>query len=128
MEEFDKWNEVKKITSTKNYPLHFREREIYFIRIGKNIGFEQNGKGDFFLRPVLILRKFNRYFFIGIPLTSQPKNDIFHFPFQLKGKQSYVILSQLRSFDANRLERKIGTIPHEEFSLLKKRLKEVLKL
>jgi len=38
--DFDKWNEIKKETNKKQYPLHFREREIFYIRIGKNIGFE----------------------------------------------------------------------------------------
>ncbi len=129
MNEFDLWNEIKKETNRKNYPLHFKEREIYFIRVGKNIGFEQNGKGKYFLRPVLILRKFNRFFFIGIPLTSQAKEDIFHYKFLFKSnKESYAILSQIKAFDANRLERKIGKINKNDFLKLKKKLQELLKL
>ena len=129
MEEFDLWNEVKKETNKKNYPLHFKEREIYFIRVGKNIGFEQNGKGEYFLRPVLVLRKFSKYFFVGIPLTSQAKADMFHFRFSFRNnKRSYAILSQIRAFDANRLERKIGKMNNDDFLELKKRLKELLKL
>ncbi|BCD61163.1 MULTISPECIES: type II toxin-antitoxin system PemK/MazF family toxin [unclassified Nitratiruptor] len=126
---FDQWNKIKKSTNKKNYPLHFKEREIYYIRIGKNIGYEQNGKGDFFLRPVLILRKFNRFFFIGIPLTSQAKDDIFHYKFSFKeNKESYAVLSQIRAFDANRLERKIGKMSNNDFIELKERIKELLKL
>ncbi len=129
MDDFDLWNEVKKETNKKSYPLHFKEREIYFIRVGKNIGFEQNGKGEYFLRPVLVLRKFSRYFFVGIPLTSQAKEDMFHFKFSFKAnKHSYAILSQIRAFDANRLERKIGKISNDDFAELKKRLRELLKL
>jgi len=129
MEEFDLLNEVKKETNKKNYPLHFKEREIYFIRVGKNIGFEQNGKGEYFLRPVLVLRKFSKYFFVGIPLTSQAKEDMFHFKFSFRNnKRSYAILSQIRAFDANRLERKIGKMNNDDFLELKKRLKELLKL
>ena len=129
MKEFDLWNEVKKETNKKNYPLHFKEREIYFIRVGKNIGFEQNGKGKYFLRPVLVLRKFSKYFFVGIPLTSQAKEDMFHFKFSFRdNRKSYAILSQIRAFDANRLERKIGKMNNDDFLDLKKRLRELLKL
>ena len=128
MDEFDLWNEVKKTTNLKNYPIYFKERDIFFIRIGKNIGFEQNGKGEYFLRPVLILRKFNKFFFIGVPLTSQAKEDEFHYKFLLKHKTSYAILSQIRAFDANRLERKIGKIGNEGFKKLKNKIKGLLKL
>ena len=129
MDKFDLWNEVKKTTNKKNYPLHFKEREIYFMRVGKNIGFEQNGKGEYFLRPVLVLRKFNKFFFVGIPLTSQANEDMFHFKFSFKeGKSSYAILSQIRAFDANRLERKIGKIDNKNFKILKDKLRELLKL
>lgn len=48
------WHKIKiKISKNKNF-LKFNEREIWFIRLGQNIGFEQNGKGEQFMRPTLI--------------------------------------------------------------------------
>ena len=57
MKNFDQWNEVKKETDTNVALPLFKEREIYNAKIGENIGFEQSGKGDEFVRPVLILKK-----------------------------------------------------------------------
>ena len=38
----------------------------------ENIGFEQSGKGDEFLRPVLILKRLTKEMFFGIPLSTTP--------------------------------------------------------
>ena len=56
--KFDNWNEIKKTTETIGNVPQFKVREIYHTKIGENIGFEQSGKGDEFLRPVLILKRF----------------------------------------------------------------------
>ncbi|WP_295055869.1 type II toxin-antitoxin system PemK/MazF family toxin [Sulfuricurvum sp.] len=126
---FDEWNETKKTIHAKTQLAHFREREIYVSTMGSNVGFEQDGKGEDFVRPVLVLRKFSKHSFIGVPLTSVVKEDIFHCPFSfVEGKKSYAILSQVRLFDAKRLERKMGMIHEDDFNELKMRLKELMKL
>lgn len=126
---FDEWNETKKIVHIKTVSAHFREREIYVSTMGSNIGFEQDGKGDGFVRPILVLRKFSKQSFIGIPLTSVIKEDMFHYGFSfIEGKMSYAILSQVRLFDAKRLERKLGMVHEEDFEKLKIKLKELMKL
>lgn len=67
--------------------------------------------------------------FIGIPLTSSIKEDMFHYGFSfIEGKASYTILSQVRLFDAKRLERKLGTINEEDFEKMKNKLRELMKL
>lgn len=126
---FDEWNETKKTIHAKTQLAHFREREIYVSTMGSNVGFEQDGKGEDFVRPVLVLRKFSKHSFIGVPLTSVVKEDMFHYPFSfVEGKKSYAILSQVRLFDAKRLERKMGMIHEDDFNELKMRLKELMKL
>ena len=57
-EIFNQWNDVKKRTQEKTVTAYFREREIYWANLGKNIGYEQNGKGEDFMRPILIFRKY----------------------------------------------------------------------
>ena len=37
------------------HSVSFKERDIFWVSIGQNIGYEQNGKSDIFSRPVLIL-------------------------------------------------------------------------
>ncbi len=98
---------------------YFHEREVWYCHLGENIGFEQDGKGLSFMRPILILRKFNQEIFWGLPLTSTLKTSDYHsivdFDF---GKKSTVILSQVRLFDVKRLSHKIGIVPELEFEIL----------
>lgn len=63
----------------------FKEREIWWRSIGTNIGTEEDGKNAHFERPVLVLRKFNRDIFLGLPLTSTRKDHRYHFHYRLKG-------------------------------------------
>jgi len=102
MSEFDRWNEIKKEIDKKEKLPHFHEREIWFISVGENIGIEQNGKGEKFLRPVLIIKKFNKEQFLGVMLTSKCKDS--KFLFKIK-ENSCVNLSQIRVFSAKRLLR-----------------------
>lgn len=44
LEKFDEWNIEKKQIESMKIRTHFKERDIFYIRAGKNIGFEQNGK------------------------------------------------------------------------------------
>ena len=54
---------------------------------------------------------------------------MFHYGFSfIEGKASYAILSQVRLFNAKRLERKLGTISEEDFEKLKNKLRELMKL
>lgn len=128
-EEFNKWNNLKQEIENKKEGGMFKERDIFYINIGKNIGFEQDGKGEKFLRPVVILKKFNNLVFLGIPLTSKVKKDNkFYFKFSFKDSFiSYAILSQIRLFDWKRLERKIGMIEKNDFIELKKAFIEIIK-
>ena len=73
--DFDRWNEKKKKLNDNEISFGFRERDIFNIKMGQNIGHEEKGKGDDFIRPVIVFKKFNRHIFFGIPLTS--KRDIF---------------------------------------------------
>ncbi len=129
MEKFDKWNDVKKKLHTNNIYRGFKEREIFYAHIGENVGFEQNGKGEKFMRPVLILKKFNRFVFSGIPLSTTLKRGKYYFEFKFSGeKTSVAVVSQIKLFDTRRLLNKIGVIKNEDFLSLKQRIKEVYTL
>ena len=67
---FDEWNECKKNRDKNDIDIYFYEREIWWCAIGVNVGFEQDGKGERFARPVLIIRKFSKNVFLGVPLTT----------------------------------------------------------
>ncbi|DAB39142.1 MAG TPA: toxin-antitoxin system protein, partial [Sulfuricurvum kujiense] len=60
MKKFDEWNEVKKDTDYNTRIIGIKPREIFWAKIGENVGYEQNGKGDNFARPVLIIKKLTK--------------------------------------------------------------------
>ncbi len=125
--DLDRWNILKKQVECSKQLIKFRQRDIIFMKIGANIGYEQDGKGDEFLRPVLVYKKFSNRTFLGIPLTSKKKIDKFHFEFEFsKDKKSYAILSQIRLFDVKRASYKNKTINNSEYEKLEKRLKDFL--
>lgn len=127
MDTFDIWNSQKKKIHFHDVKRHFKERDIYYARVGHNVGFEQNGRGVSFLRPVVILRKFNDRLFWGIPLTRTKKKGDYYYSFSFThNKMSTAILSQLRLFDSHRLMHKIGMISPIDFENLKKKTSNLL--
>jgi 2-dehydro-3-deoxyglucarate aldolase len=112
---YDNWNKLKKNISIKDKNINFNIRDIWFINMGKNIGFEQNGKGDKFLRPVLIIKKFTKNLFFGIPLTSTLRDGNYFDKVKLHNKSSGLLLLQAKTFDSKRLVYKMGTIGNKQF-------------
>ncbi len=126
--EFEKWNKQKNILDKNSFRLFFHEREVWFVSLGANIGFEQDGKGEEFLRPVIIVKKFNNDVFWGIPTTKRSKTGEYYFSFSYKdGCFSMAILSQLRLIDAKRLKYKIGTVKEIDFLNIKRLIISFLK-
>jgi len=123
MNKFDEWNSVKKKTEGNKRKLGIKSRDIFWAKIGQNIGSEEYGKNDNFARPVIIIRKLTHDLFIGIPLTSTIKdNDYFHsFEYTNKSngltKNSAMIL-QVRTFSIKRLMNKTGVINKEDFEVV----------
>jgi mRNA interferase MazF len=130
--DFQKWHtEKEKLNETENR-LFFHEREIWYCSLGANIGFETDGKGEDFLRPVVIVRKFNNEIFWAVPLTKSKKpiskkSEKYYFAFSfIPEVKSLAVLSQLRLIDACRLRRHVGEINEAEFQELTKKLKTLL--
>ena len=124
IKDFTSWFGLKpQIHQAKERP-HFREQEVWFGALGMNVGFEQDGRGEKFLRPVIILKKFNQEIFLGIPLTGTAKTGKYYYAFSFKkGIISTAILSQVRLLDGKRLYYKAGFVPAKDFMEIKKRLK-----
>lgn len=118
------WHKIKfDINSQKERP-HFHAREIWFCSLGFNIGFEQDGSGSDYLRPVIILKKFNKEVCLIVPLTKNKKNGIHYFSFSYIDEiESTAILSQIRLIDSKRLKYLSGYISENSFKMLKEKLK-----
>ena len=125
-QEFEDWNIIKQKVhiSCKNiYPKH---REIWYISMWKNIGFESNGKGDDFKRPVLILWRIWTMFLV-VSMTTKGKNNHFYFELDRKyfNKNSFITLSQFKTIDKKRFIEKIWKIDENEFQTIKNKIKSL---
>jgi mRNA-degrading endonuclease toxin of MazEF toxin-antitoxin module len=128
VKKFNKWNEVKINIDAKEKLALFKARDIFWANIGENVGREQDGKGQDFTRPVLVIKKFSKTMFFGVPLSSKSKNGSFFFGFTFQGKLSTALLVQAKMYDVKRLDKKMGMIDKDNFEKLKERLKVLLEL
>ena len=121
--DFAKWHTRKSEIDKREPRVFFHEREIWFCHLGANVGFEQDGKGDLFGRPVIVFRKFNKQVFWAIPLTTREKTGKFYVSIDLRdGVHRMAILSQLRLLDAKRLYQKVGVISEETDKIIEEKL------
>ena len=117
--DFWKWHDKKENIHDEGHRVFFHEREIWFCHLGANIGFEEDGKGENFGRPVVVFRKFNNEVFWGVPLTTRTKKGRFYFPIDLEDDlPRRAILSQLRLLDAKRLYQKVAVISDANYAKL----------
>ena len=132
--DFKKWHGKKELIDEIKQRPFFHEREIWFCHIGLNIGFEQDGSSEEFLRPVVIIRKFTDKIFWGIPLTRSKehhkinkKSEKYYYSLVfIPGVKSVAILSQIRLIDARRLARLMGMMEEKDFKILKQKLKDLI--
>jgi mRNA interferase MazF len=116
MKDFIGWNEKKiKLDGYKKYK-HPKVQEIWWCSIGVNVGTEIYGKGEYYLRPVIIINAEIGESFIGIPLTSRIKTGKYCCVVKVKeGKLSTALIHQIRNFDKRRLIKKIGILELENY-------------
>ena len=126
MKNFINWHKIKTNIENKEQRINFQIRDVLSCSMGENIGFEQDGRGEEFLRPVVVVKKFNNEIFWGVPLTHTDKKGKYYFDFKLNDDVSVAILSQIRLFDIKRVKYKIGMINEEDFSTLKEKIKQLL--
>ena len=126
MKDFDSWNKKKKDINLKNNLIGLKERDIVFVHMGINVGYEQDGKGEEFLRPVVVLKVFNRNLFFGVPLTTKKRDGSFfvdiNFNHGDKHYKNTAIIVQAKTFDTKRARYKKGMIIKEDFERLKDKL------
>lgn len=114
--DFTQWHSEKTKVHQSESCVFFHEREIWWCRIGLNIGYEQDGKGDNFARPVIIFKKFNNEVCWIIPLSTKIKKGKFYVLIDLGDKiERVAIISQLRLIDAKRLYQKINVLSNVNY-------------
>lgn len=123
---FDAWNECKKKTDTEQSRF-YTVREIWWCRLGLNIGTEQDGKGEWYVRPCVILRGFGADACLVVPLTtSEREHPLRVFVGLVDESVARANLSQIRVVDTRRLEQRIGFLEKNIFVKLRKAAKDML--
>ncbi len=122
--DFSKWHKTKsKINDLDSSQIYFKERDIWWCYFGANIGFEQDGKGAEFLRPVLLFKKFKRYTCWVIPLSLQIKyGDTYFLMLSESNRIRLASLSQMKLIDSKRLLKKVDSISAQEFIYIKEKV------
>jgi mRNA interferase MazF len=121
--DFDRWNKLKKAinASAESKRVYFHEGDVWWVRLGVNIGFEIDGKHKQFARPVIVLKKYNQYSFLALPLTTAARANRWRVPIgEVAGKDAFAVLSQLRNLDSLRLYQKIGHVDAHLLARIKK--------
>ena len=125
--DFDKWNVEKKKIHASNGSKFYSEREVWWCSLGVNVGFEQDGKGEDFSRPILVIKGFSKNVLLCILLTTRLKEGKYYCDISLGDDiKRKVILSQVRLIDSKRLEEKIGTIDESQFSVIKQKITRLI--
>ena len=115
LKQFFAWIRLKQALHESDHkPPLFKEGEVWWCSVGENVGSEVNGKSDRFTRPVFVLRKYDRYTFHGLPLTTKEKTGTWYCPIEFLNKKQTVLLMQGRTFDYRRLKEKMGQLEASE--------------
>lgn len=123
MKNFDAWINQKKQIHDSVKKLFCNERDIWWAYLGANVGCEQDGKNGDFVRPVLVLRKFNNQVFLAVPLSTQIKPcNKYYVRIDHGGKAVSSVISQVRLLDTKRLKRKMYRLDKEQYEFIRNRV------
>lgn len=124
--DFDSWN-IRKKELNATLPNFYRARDIRWCSLGVNVGFEQDGKNETYRRPVLIVRGFSLNVCLVVPLTTSTKMNPYHISIGvIKGRENFVITSQIRLIDTKRLHARIGILDENKFDEIRKAIRNLI--
>ena len=124
--DFDTWNKYKKEIDTQKGLKFYHAQEVWWCRLGLNIGSEQDGTGDGFERPVLIIKGLSRKTCIVLPLTSSAQIHPMRLPLgDVGGKNASALLSQIRTIDTKRLIEKVCFLDGHRFDHIRKAVRDL---
>ncbi|MBI5138738.1 MAG: type II toxin-antitoxin system PemK/MazF family toxin [Candidatus Vogelbacteria bacterium] len=120
---FVAWIKVKIKAHLSERTQFFREGEIWWVHLGYNVGCESNGKNNNFERPILVIKKFNRDSFWGIPMSTQIKAGAYYYTFSLQERRYCLNLSQLRLLSSRRMLRNIDVLTSADMISVRQRIR-----
>lgn len=128
IKDFDRWNEwKKKLHLSDNTKRYYHEREIWWCSLGINIGYEHDGKGVFYQRPILILKALSANTCLVVPITSSPIKHKLRIEIgYVNEKNASAVISQMRVVDTRRLVKRIGYLEMHLYNQVRKAAKDLL--
>ncbi len=127
LKNFDEWNKFKKHVDVDERHKPYQERDIWWCSLGTNIGFEEDGTGIDYRRPVLILKGFSEQTCIVVPLSTSLKKNPYYIEIgEIEGRKASAIISQVRLVDTKRLSLKIDVLSRKKFNIIRQAIKEYL--
>ena len=137
MKDFDKWNIQKKkihsrflktlnVVNSEISEVYVHEREVWWCALGKNIGYEQDGSGEFFLRPVVILKKFGSNTCLVVPFSTTTRKAWYRHDLVLDNENIKALITQFKVIDMNRLVEKHSVLDKIQFKKLKNKITEII--
>lgn len=121
------WSHKKIAIDTREQPvIRYKEREVWWVEIGHNVGSEQNGSVTTYSRPVVIVKGFSATLSWGVPLSTTSRRGLYDKTITIKGEESVALLSQLRAFDTRRLGDKLGVVDENDMNSLRRALIRLL--
>lgn len=117
IKNFLEWFKLKpKLDQNNLKPRFVKEAEIWWCKIGENIGTEISGKGEKFTIPCIIYKKLSSYSFVVIPCSTQIKDGDWFVKLIQKKKEMVACLHQIKMIDYRRLDNKVGTLDDTDFA------------
>ncbi|PIQ91317.1 MAG: hypothetical protein COV70_04300 [Parcubacteria group bacterium CG11_big_fil_rev_8_21_14_0_20_39_22] len=121
--DFDSWNILKQKINIRNDRVFFKEGDVWWVNLGCNIGFEMDGKHKEFSRPVVVLKKYNKFSFLSVPLTTSTNFNKYKISVgMVDGINATANLSQLKNIDSKRLINKVGFLEKKILIEIKKKI------
>ena len=120
--DFKGWMTIKERIHYQQLTRTISDGEIWWCAVGENVGSEICGKGAFFSRPMLIIRKLSKNNFIGVPLSSQIHYGSWYVDFVFKNKKEYAVVAQVENVSTYRLYTKIGRVPNTDLDKVRQKL------
>jgi mRNA-degrading endonuclease toxin of MazEF toxin-antitoxin module len=127
IKDFDGWNNLKKQIHNEKPNRFYHRQEIWWCSLGLNIGFEHDGAGVKYQRPVLILKGLSPNTCLVAPLTSSTYTHPLRIPIGfVADRKASVVISQIRIIDTKRLTERICFMNKETFESVRKAVKDML--
>jgi mRNA interferase MazF len=126
LKNFTNWFTLKPKLEDKIPKILVKERDIIWCHFGENVGCEESGKGEMFLRPVLIIRKFNADLFLVVPLTSKVKDNQYYVKYTIHNQEYCAMISQITTVDRKRFRNKIYQIDIIDYNTIVSKIRDLL--